>query len=329
MAERPEWPAEADGLVALQDRLREWADEARASDPYRWPHPSADRAASRADPLRAAGAERVDQTVAGGHPTDRVDAGPGGDGTRALIGGCFVAFARGEAGPGRPGDRAFAAAVVWQPGHDALLRRRRGGVPAARSEARALRGTRRDRPRQAADVVDQAVVETAVGAAYIPGLLALREGPALAAAVSALRIRPDVLLVDASGADHPRRAGLAVHLGWALDLPTVGITSRPLRAGPDPGSAHPDPGSGRPTAGTPRLVRGEWSPLLLDGDVVAARLCTRTGTRPVVAHAGWRTGVETAVAVALAASTEGARAPVPLQEARRVAREARDLAGPG
>ena len=57
----------------------------------------------------------------------------------ALIGGCFVAFARGEAGPGRPGDRAFAAAVVWEPGHDALLRRGRGGVP-ARSEGRARMG---------------------------------------------------------------------------------------------------------------------------------------------------------------------------------------------
>jgi deoxyribonuclease V len=56
-------------------------------------------------------------------------------------------------------------------------------------------------------------------------------------------------------------------------------------------------------------------------------VCTRTGARPVVAHAGWRTDVETAVAVALASSTEGARAPVPLQEARRVAREARDIAG--
>src|SRR5207248_998236 len=98
-----------------------------------------------------------------------------------LMGGCFVAFARDEAGPGRPGDRAFAAAVVWEPGHEALLRRGRGGVP-ARSEGRALRGTRRDRPRQAADVVEQAVVAEAVGAAYVPGLLALREGPVLAAA---------------------------------------------------------------------------------------------------------------------------------------------------
>ena len=229
-----------------------------------------------------------------------------------LIGGCFVAFARGEAGPGRPGDRAFAAALVWEPGHDSLLRRGRGGAP-ARSVGRALQGTTRAEPRRAADVVAQAVVQQAVGAAYVPGLLALREGPVLAAAIGALTQVPDVVLVDASGADHPRRAGLAVHLGWALGVPTVGITRRPLRA-------HGE---------EPELVRGTWTPLFLDGDVVAASVCTRTGARPVVAHAAWRTDVEAAVAVALAASTEGARAPVPLQEARRVAREARDLAGAG
>jgi deoxyribonuclease V len=230
----------------------------------------------------------------------------------SLIGGCFVAFARGEAGPGRPGDRAFAAALVWEPGHEWLLRRGRGGAP-VRWEGRALKGTRRSEPRRAADVVEQAVVQQAVGAAYVPGLLALREGPILAAAVGALRRTPQVLLADASGFDHPRRAGLSVHLGWALDLPTVGITRRPLRA------------SGE----EPALVRGAWAPLTLDDDVVAASVCTRTGARPVVVHAAWRTDVETAVAVALAASTEGARAPVPLQEARRVAREARDLAGAG
>jgi deoxyribonuclease V len=273
------FPAEADELRALQDQLRDRAAEAVAADPFR--------------PSEAA------------------------SGPATLIGGCFVAFARGEAGPGQPGDRAFAAAVVWEPGHDALLRRGRGGVP-TRSEGRALRGTRRDKPRQAVDVVDQAVVRAAVGAAYAPGLLALREGPVLAAAVAALARRPDVLLVDASGADHPRRAGLAVHLGWALGLPTVGITRRPLRATPDRALT-----DSRPAA----PARGWSAPLFLDGDVVAALVCTRTGARPVVAHAGWRTDVETAVAVALAASTEGARAPVPLQEARRVAREARDLAG--
>jgi len=270
------WPADADRLVELQAEVGRLAAARRRSSPFRLPEPAA-------------------------------------------IGGCFVAFARGEAGPGRPGDRAFAAAVVWQPGHEALLRRGRGGVP-ARSEGRALQGSRRVVPagpgmvpvaRQAADVVEQAVVRRAVGAAYLPGLLALREGPVLAAAVAALARPPDVLLVDATGADHPRRAGLAVHLGWALDLPTVGVTRRPLRAAGD----------------EPPLVRGRWRPLLLDGEAVAASVCTRTGARPVVAHAAWRTDVEAAVAVTLAASTEGARAPVPLQEARRVARETRDLSG--
>jgi len=281
------FPTAATELVALQDGLRHWAADALAADPFRLP----------------------------GHP---------------LVGGCFVAFARGEAGPGRPGDRAFAAAVVWEPGHDALLRRGTGGTP-VRSEGRALRGSRRLTPaphpaggaapmgepaprlvrvpRQAADIVEQGVVEQTVASAYVPGLLALREGPVLAAAVTALRLGPDVVLVDASGADHPRRAGLALHLGWALDLPTVGVTRRPLLAAGD----------------LPPLVRGQWRALHLGGDVVAARVCTRTGARPVVAHAAWRTDVATAVAVVLAASTEGARAPVPLQEARRVAREVRDL----
>jgi len=285
------WPEDPDGLVALQDELRSRAREALAADPF------------------------------------HVPAAP-------LIGGCFVAFARGEAGPGRPGDRAFAAAVVWEPGHDALLRRGKGGVP-ARSEGRALRGTRRLAPqdaqapevvagvaRQAADVLAQAVVQQAVGAAYLPGLLALREGPALAAAIAALERKPDVLLVDATGTDHPRGAGLATQLGWALDLPTVGVTRRPLRASSDLAAL-------RGPVGDAGLVRGRWWPLSLEGEMVAALVCTRTDARPVVAHAGWRTDVETAVAVALAASTEGARAPVPLQEARRVAREARDLAGAG
>src|SRR5439155_25785490 len=117
---------------------------------------------------------------------------------------------------------------------------------------------------------------------------------------------------------HPARAGLAVHLGWALDLCTVGITRRPLQARTDPARSS--------AAGASRLRRGWWEPLHLDGELVAALVCTRSGARPVVAHAGWRTDVETALSVALAASTEGARAPVPLQEARRVAREARDLA---
>ena len=82
------------------------------------------------------------------------------------------------------------------------------------------------------------------------------------------------------------------------------------------------------TGDAPRLVRGATSPVRLEGRLVGYWVCTRTGARPLLAHAAWRTDAQTAAAVVLAASTEGARTPVPLQEARRVAREARAMAGP-
>lgn len=216
-----------------------------------------------------------------------------------LVAGCFVAYATGEAGPGHPGDRAWAAAVVWRASGVAAVR--------PRSVDQHLRGAPNTRPRKADDVVAQTVVADRVPASYRPGLLALREGPILAGAVNALPVRPDVVLVDASGVDHPRRAGLAVQLGAHTGLPTVGVTQRPLL------------GSGP----WPELCRGSVSPVAVEGRCVGYWVCTRTGARPVLAHAAWRTSPETAAQTVLAASTGAARTPVPLQEARRVAREAR------
>lgn len=218
-----------------------------------------------------------------------------------LLGGCFVAFARGEAGPGHPGDHAWAAAVTWHP------------VAGARDEGAALRGTSHaGGPRVANDTNEQVLVADTVPASYEPGLLAMREGPILERAVRALRTPPDVLLVDATGLDHPRRAGLAIHLGWVLGIPTVGVTHRPLHAD---GVLEPR-----------RLARGERSPITVGGEVVAHWVVTRDDARPVVAHAGWRTTSDQAATVVLLASTPTSRTPVPLGEARRVAREARAIA---
>jgi deoxyribonuclease V len=193
-----------------------------------------------------------------------------------LVGGCFIAYPRGTAGVGAAGDPAWVAAATWRAGS----------------------------PR----VDEQVTLSTTVAAAYSPGLLALREGPALAEAVSALPTAPDVLLVDATGRDHPRGAGLAVHLGAVLGIATAGVTDRPLVARGDP---------------PVRLVRGESTPLLLDGEEVARWVCTRGGTRALVAHAGWRTDARTAVVVVLAAATGAGRTPVPLALARTAARTAR------
>ncbi|MGH8874051.1 MAG: endonuclease V [Acidimicrobiia bacterium] len=191
----------------------------------------------------------------------------------AVVGGCFVCFGRGGSGSGSAGDPGWAASV-----------------------------TTRD-----ARLVESVVIAGEAGGPYLPGLLSLREGRLLDEAVRALPRMPDVLLVNATGRDHPLRAGLAVHLGAVLDLATVGVTHRPLLA-------H----GGRP----PDLPAGAASPLFVDEEVVGAWVRTRPGARPVAVTAGWRTGPEEAVEVVRSA-TGRARTPEPIRQARRLARMAR------
>jgi deoxyribonuclease V len=190
-------------------------------------------------------------------------------------GGCFVAFQRGIAGRGRRGDRCWAGAAVWRNGR--------------------LSG--------------QTVLAGTAGARYEPGLLFLREGPLLLAAIRELPALPAVLLVNGTGRDHPRGAGLAVHLGMVLDLPTIGITDRPLLAvGREPG---PESGS--------------TAPLILEGKLVGYSLRPCTGVRSLVIHAGWRTGPDLALAVARG-TLRRARTPEPIRLARELARRARAAA---
>lgn len=190
------------------------------------------------------------------------------------VAGCFLAFARGEQGPGHAGDRGWSAAALVAGGS--------GGT------------------------VGSSCVRCQAGASYEPGLLALREGACLAAAIAALPRQPTLLLVDATGRDHPRRAGLALHLGAVLDLPSIGVTHRPLLAtGPEPGPAI-----------------GSSTPLALDGEAVGAWVRTKPGVRPVAVHAGWRIDVALAVAIVLQCGA-GARTPEPLRRARVLARTTR------
>jgi deoxyribonuclease V len=193
------------------------------------------------------------------------------------VGACFVCFAEDADALATGAEPAFAAAATFEGGR--------------RVAAHVVAGT------------------TAAG--YAPGLLALRAGPLLERAVAGLPVRPDVLLVDATGRDHPRRAGLALHLGAVLDLPTVGVTDRPLVAVADVGS--------------PELAGAEPVPLAVAGEVVAHRVVTRAGVRPLVVHAAWRT--DPATALAWVRGIAGAtRTPAPLREARRLARTARAVA---
>lgn len=202
--------------------------------------------------------------------------------------------------------QAALAAVAWTPWRPAG-RFRVGACYACFAQAAPGHGRRDDTGWAAAALDGEVFVSSAVSPeGYEPGLLALREGPLLEAAVCGLPEAPDVLLVDATGRDHPRRAGLALQLGAVLGIPSVGLTDRPLLArGEDPADE-----------------RGAASPLLIDGERVGYLLRTRPGTRPICVHAGWRTMPETALEAVLAV-TGSMRTPEPLRVARSAARAAR------
>ena len=125
-------------------------------------------------------------------------------------------------------------------------------------------------------------------------------------AIRALPGPVDVMLLDATARDHPRRAGLALQLGAELDVPTIGVTHRPLVA------------SGE----WPSEQRGAISPLRIGDSVVGCWLRTQPDVRPLAVHPGWRTDLAIAVDVVMSC-TISRRTPQPLRQARQLARRAR------
>ncbi|WP_435819319.1 endonuclease V [Micromonospora violae] len=155
-----------------------------------------------------------------------------------------------------------------------------------------------------------AVVDSAVGVGrpafdYVPGLFAFREVPALLAALERLTTVPDLLVCDGHGLAHPRRFGLACHLGVVTGLPTIGVGKTPLVGTWDPPSAE----------------RGSWSSLRDGGDVVGRVLRTRDGVKPVFVSVGHRMSLENATGQVLAL-TPRYRLPETTRTADRLCRDA-------
>ncbi len=142
---------------------------------------------------------------------------------------------------------------------------------------------------------------------YVPGLLSFREAPALLQAFRRLPLVPDVVLFDGQGLAHPRRMGLATHLGLWLELPTVGVAkSRLTGRAPDPG----------PLRGSYRTLRDAGEPL---GRV----LRTRDGVRPLYVSPGHLCDIPGAARLVLRTG-RGFRLPEPTRLAdREVGRLAR------
>lgn len=131
--------------------------------------------------------------------------------------------------------------------------------------------------------VDRAVVVGRPTFPYVPGLFAFREAPALLTALERLRVTPDLLVCDGQGLAHPRRFGLACHLGVLTGLPSMGVGKTALVG------TYAAPGAGR----------GDTSRLVLDGEVVGTVLRTQNKTKPVFVSVGHRIDLGTATRHAL------------------------------
>jgi len=139
---------------------------------------------------------------------------------------------------------------------------------------------------------------------YIPGLLAFREAPALFDAVAGLHCRPDLLLVDGHGLAHPRRCGLASHLGLALDIPSIGC-AKSIYVGRHARLA---------------VARGSTAPLLDADEEIGAAVRTRDGVAPVFVSVGHRVSLPSAIRLVLACS-DGFRIPRPTRLADHLVAE--------
>ena len=134
------------------------------------------------------------------------------------------------------------------------------------------------------ELFEAVTAERPVSFPYVPGLLAFREGPVVLEALKRLRLRPDVLVFDAHGLAHPRRMGLATHLGVLLEMPTVGCAKSRFCGN------HTEPDA----------KRGSWRRLLDGDEVIGAVVRTRDNVRPAFVSVGNRLCLADAVALVLA-----------------------------
>ncbi|HLI28727.1 MAG TPA: deoxyribonuclease V [Chloroflexota bacterium] len=147
-------------------------------------------------------------------------------------------------------------------------------------------------------------IEEPVRYPYIPGLLSFREAPAILRALEQLPVAPDLLLVDGQGRAHPRRFGIACHLGVLLDRPAIGCAKSRLVGAYE----------------EPPPVAGAWTPLRDGDEVIGAVVRTRPRARPLFVSVGHRVSLETAVALVLACC-RGHRLPEPVRRADALTRQ--------
>lgn len=139
----------------------------------------------------------------------------------------------------------------------------------------------------ALELVEYTIAREATRFPYVPGLLSFREVPAVLAALQQLSVLPDMLLCDGQGIAHPRRLGIASHLGVLLDRPTIGVAKSRLVG------SHEEVGE----------EKGAWQPLMDKGEVIGCVLRSRSRVTPLFISPGHRIGLDSAREMVLACTT--------------------------
>jgi len=138
------------------------------------------------------------------------------------------------------------------------------------------------------EVIETVTASRKLSFPYIPGLLSFREAPVCIDAIEKLKVKPDVFIVDGQGFAHPRRFGIASHIGVLLDMPTVGCAkSRLIGEFDEPGKR-----------------KGNYSPLTDDGKVIGAVLRTRNSVKPVFVSVGHKCTLDDAIKIVLECTTK-------------------------
>lgn len=138
------------------------------------------------------------------------------------------------------------------------------------------------------DLWEHAIARRPTTFPYIPGFLSFREVPAVLDALEQVNTTPDLLLCDGQGMAHPRRFGIACHLGLLTNLPAIGVGKSRLVG----------------TAEDPPEARGAWTPLVHKTERIGAVLRTRPGTKPLYISVGHRIGLESAIAYVMGCTTK-------------------------
>ncbi len=156
------------------------------------------------------------------------------------------------------------------------------------------------------EIVERHVYEESIRMPYIPGLLSFREIPCILGAFARLREQPQLVMVDGQGIAHPRRLGIAAHLGLWLNLPTIGCAKSILTGRYDEQALGEEVGS--------------WVPLTYKKETIGAVVRTRTHVKPMFISLGHRISLETSVRYVLACG-KGYRLPEPTRQADKLSKD--------